>query len=524
MKIAAYCRVSTDKDEQLDSLAHQKEFFIAYAQKYGHELVRLYADEGITGTSLKRREEFGRLMRDARTGAFQALVVKDISRLARNTVDFLVSIRQLKAMGINTVFLTANMDTMGDSEFVLTLFSAMAQEESGNLSKRVKFGKRLNAEKGRVPLRIFGYDRIDNFTLAILPEEARIVRKIFSLYCDQGLGCRSISQTLNRDGDQTKYGGQWDPRGVRRILRNPIYCGHLINHKYEIEDYLTGKQIPLPKEEHFHHTRPQWAIVSADVYENAQQIMAQRRIQYDSGEPFPQGRYSGKHLFSTLIKCKHCGRSFTRKTYTYTNTRVYWHCVTNDQYTAQRCDNSVSLDEPELIRQLRQYILASIPDMDAFEADVIARVKHTLPEKKDLRKARTLLESKRKKLMAKQARYREMYANDLITLVQLKQKLTQIDSEVSATDAKVAEMKQTPEQTGAESFVQQCNVQIHRFLAMETWTNGDMRRILDHICVDRDGNIRVVLKKLEDITTSPIGGSSGGAGSHDPELQGQGSV
>ena len=167
MKIAAYCRVSTDKDEQIDSLVHQKEFFDEYARKNGHELVRLYADEGISGTSLKKRDEFMRLIRDAKIGRFEMVVVKDVSRLARNTVDFLQSIRTLKSFGVNTLFLTANMDSLGESEFVLTLFGAMAQEESANLSKRVKFGKKVNAKKGRVPQRIFGYDRVDNFTLAI---------------------------------------------------------------------------------------------------------------------------------------------------------------------------------------------------------------------------------------------------------------------------------------------------------------------------------------------------------------------
>ena len=110
MKIAAYCRVSTDKDEQIDSLNHQKEFFTEYAPKNGHELYRLYADEGITGTSLKKREEFKRLLQDAELGLFQMVVVKDISRFARNTVDALQSIRKLKSMGINTLFLTANME------------------------------------------------------------------------------------------------------------------------------------------------------------------------------------------------------------------------------------------------------------------------------------------------------------------------------------------------------------------------------------------------------------------------------
>ena len=147
LRIAAYCRVSTEKDEQLDSLGNQKEFFREYAEKNGYSLVRLYADEGISGTSLRKREAFKALLRDAEEGAFDMVVAKDVSRFARNTVDFLQSIRTLKSLGINTLFLTANMETLGESEFVLTLYSALAQEESINLSRRVKFGKKLNAKK-----------------------------------------------------------------------------------------------------------------------------------------------------------------------------------------------------------------------------------------------------------------------------------------------------------------------------------------------------------------------------------------
>ena len=369
-------------------------------------MFRLYADEGISGTSLKRRDAFNRLMWDARCGLFQAVVVKDISRLARNTVDFLVSIRELKSMGINTIFLTANMDSMGDSEFILTLFSAMAQEESSNLSKRVKFGKKINAEKGRVPQRLFGYDRIDNFTLAINPEEARIVRKIFSLYNEQGLGCRTISQTLNRDGNKTKCGNDWNARGVRRVLVNPIYRGILVNHKYQIEDFLTGKQINIPKEEHFCHPRPEWVIVSPEVFQKAQEIMESRRIKYNSGEPFRDARYSGKHIFSTLIKCEHCGRSFTRKTYTYVNTRVYWHCVTNDQYTVEHCDNCISLNEPDLIRELRQYVSSLIRNRDAFITGVLASLDDKLPKSEDPEHTRRDMESKRKNSLPKRSAIR----------------------------------------------------------------------------------------------------------------------
>lgn len=495
MRIAAYCRVSTDKDEQLDSLNHQKEFFVEYAKRSDHELVRLYADEGISGTSLKKREEFKRLLRDAELGLFDMVVVKDISRFARNTVDALQSIRKLKSMGICTLFLTANMDSMGDSEFILTLFSAMAQEESSNLSKRVKWGKKINAEKGRVPQRIFGYDRIDNFTLEINPTEAGIVRKIFSLYNDQGLGCRTISATLNRDRDKTKLGSDWNARGVRRVLVNPIYCGILVNHKYEIEDYLTGRQIRLPEEEQFCHSRPALAIVTPEAFRKTQEIMASRRTQYDSGEPFMAGRYSAKHTFSTLIKCAHCGRSFTRKSYTYANTRVYWRCVTNDQYTAEKCDNRTCLDEPELLKRLREYFASLIEDRDAFVADILTSLDKRLPASQNPEQAKREIEAKRKKLLSKKSRYQEMYASDILSLAELKEKITGITEELNALDRALARL--APGKKAVET-VQRYTGEIQRFLELETVTNMDMRRILDHISVDREGRVRVVLRKFDD--------------------------
>lgn len=159
MNIAAYCRVSTDKEDQLNSLEAQIEFFSEYTKRTGDNLVRLYADEGISGTKIKNRKEFLRMMADAEHGLFDMVVVKDISRFARNTVDLLQNVRKLKALGIETQFLTANMTSMGNSEFVLTIFGALAQEESANTSKRVKFGKKMNAEKAVSPTLSMGMIR-----------------------------------------------------------------------------------------------------------------------------------------------------------------------------------------------------------------------------------------------------------------------------------------------------------------------------------------------------------------------------
>ena len=500
MRIAAYCRVSTDREEQKDSLAHQKEFFLEYARKNGYDLFRLYADEGISGTSLKKRIEFQRLMQDAQMGLFEMVVVKDISRVARNTVDFLQSIRILKSNGINVVFITANMTSLGDSEFILTIFGAMAQEESGNLSKRVKWGKKINAKKGRVPQRIFGYDRIDNFTLQVNPVEANVVRRIFYLYLNEGMGCRGISLALNADDAKTKFGCEWNPRGVRRILTNPIYCGHYINNKYEIEDFLTGHQVRIPAEQNYHHDRPDWAIVTVDEFMRTQAQIEERRRKYQtfSGHT-TDARYSTRHLFSTLIKCEHCGKSFCRRKYTYVNTREYWICSTNSQYTAEQCDNLVKIEEAELFAELQTYLSSLVRDKDRFVQGILSEVNKHRSDVQDEAKGEDI-EKKRKRLLAKKSRYQEMYANDVMTMAELKEKTAQITGELAVLDDHLKRLEQSiAVQPDSENLVKLYIKEIERFLKLETATNLDLRRIIDYISVNRDGTVQIILKKLNEM-------------------------
>lgn len=497
MKIAAYCRVSTDKEEQLDSLAHQKDFFAAFASKNGHQLVAVYADEGISGTSLKKRTEFQRLMHDAGEGRFEMVVVKDISRFARNTVDFLQSIRTLKALGINTLFLTANMESLGESEFILTVFGALAQEESVNLSKRVKFGKKINAQKGRVPTRIFGYDRLDNFTLAINEKEAEVVRKIYRLYLDEGLGCRAISLALNRLEYKTKFDGEWNPRGVRRVLTNPIYCGDLVNNKYEIKDCLNGRQVRIPPDQQLHHARPEWGIVSPEDFRRVQSALKERRQQYHSDKPSQGGRYSDKHVFSTLIRCAQCGRSFTRKHYTYANTRVYWKCPTNDQLTAEHCDNRVTVTEEVLLEEIRRYFVSVVPNKEDFVRDIIHQVEKDM-KTGEKRNGNTELQKRLKRLKTRQEKYRELYADEMLSMEELKEKTATITKEIEHLNAQLAQMNTNETRS---SRIQTYRYEIEKFLSLENLTNGDLRKIIHRIVVNRDGEIHIYLRSFADFTT-----------------------
>jgi len=496
MRIAAYCRVSTDAEEQLDSLKNQKEFFTQYAQNNHHTLVRLYADEGISGTSLKRRTEFQRLMSDAALGLFEMVVVKDISRFARNTVDFLQSIRSLKAMGINTIFLTANMNSLGDSEFILTIFGAMAQEESANLSKRVKFGKKITAQRGRVPHHVYGYDHIDNYTLAINPTESDIVKEIFRLYVEEGCGCRRIALKLNAMGACTKFGYDWNTTGIKRILKNSIYCGKYMNHKYEIEDYLTGKQVRIPEDQQFHHDKPEWAIVSKETFEEAQKILAQRQKQYENDQPFKKGRYSNRHVFSTLIKCGCCGASYCRKHYSYVKTRVYWKCTVNDQQTSHICSNTVKVEEDELLAAIRDYLSKLIEDKQIFIKSILDGIQANVREQRHTTDRKDL-EAAKRRLLKKREKYQDMYANDVISITELKSKMRDIDRELATVEEQMVNIMEADAiERRAEDMAKAYLMDIEAFLQLENVTNMDMRRVIDHITVNPTGKVEICIKNI----------------------------
>ncbi|MDO5399301.1 MAG: recombinase family protein, partial [bacterium] len=361
-RMAAYCRVSTEKEEQLSSLENQKEFFEQYAKKTGDKLVRLYADEGISGKSMKKRDAFMQMLADAEKGEFDYVAVKDISRFARNTSDFLYGIRTLRSYGVDVRFLSSNQTVIGESEFVLTIFAALAQEESANLSKRVIFGKRQNAKKGRVPNIVYGYDKIDTYTLAVNPEESAVVKIIFKWYIE-GDGSRRIAIKLNEMGIPTKKNTKWIPQTIRRILQNPVYAGQLVNNKSETKDFLNGTRKALPQEEWYVHERPELQLVSREDFELVQKKIIERQEQYKNDNP--GHRYSNRHIFSNLIKCSECGKGFTAKVYRWKNSYVRYRCAAHNNGNAQ-CKNSVTIDEQELLEEVKKYLISIIEDKKTF--------------------------------------------------------------------------------------------------------------------------------------------------------------
>lgn len=276
MRLAAYCRVSTDKAEQKLSLENQQSFYREFARENNFRLVRIYSDEGISGKQMKNRQGFMQMISDGERGEFDLLAVKDVSRFARNTCDFLSGIRRLKAMGIDVRFLSSNSSILTDSEFILTIYAALAQQESENLSKRVIFGKTENARKGRVPNLIYGYDKLNTFTLIVNKNEGNNICKVFNLYTNEMLSCGAIAEVFNQANIKTKLGGRWTQKSISRIIKNPIYTGRLINHKSTTADFLSGTRKNLPESEWFFHERPELKIVSDEIFSLANEILQSR--------------------------------------------------------------------------------------------------------------------------------------------------------------------------------------------------------------------------------------------------------
>lgn len=493
MNIAAYCRVSTEKEDQLNSLESQKKFFADYTAKTGDNLVRLYADEGISGTKIKNRKEFLKMMSDAELHLFDMVVVKDISRFARNTVDLLQNIRKLKALGIETQFLTANMTSMGNSEFVLTIFGALAQEESANTSKRVKFGKKINAEKGKVPNLVFGYDKIpgDYFNLAINEQEALVIKQIYDLYINYGCGAAKIANVLNENGAKTKRNCRWSQNAVCRILTNELYTGKVINGKEEVEDFLTGKRAERDETEWIVTEKPELKIIEPELYEQVRQIMSERNKRFKTDNV----KQSNKHLFSTLIKCKECGWSFRRSVRKYKNTYIKWVCSGHNGKGADSCPNAVTVDENELIEVLQNYfaeLLANRKNVVKYVVDEFRRVYKAKDENISYEKE---LKTKIAKLENTRQKYIDLYTDDIITRAEMNEKiggskkeLERLQNELKAVSYHLTKEEQL------EDILNNTFKEIADITDVRNMTNAQLKKIIQKIEVDKDGNVDIYLR------------------------------
>ena len=343
LRVAAYCRVSTDSDEQATSYETQVTHYTEYITGNPEwSFAGVYADDGISGTNTKKREEFNRMIADCMDGKIDMVITKSISRFARNTLDCLKYIRQLKERNIPVFFEKENINTLdAKGEVLLTIMASLAQQESQSLSQNVKLGLQFRYQRGEVQVnhsRFLGYTKDENGRLVIDPEQAEVVRRIFREYLD-GYSTDKIAAGLERDGILTGAGNpRWHTSMIAKILRNEKYMGDALLQKTYTVDYLSKKRIKnngiMPQ---YYVENDHEAIIPKDIFMRVQDELVRRRLVKVS----PNGRkhgFSSNHVFSQMIVCGECGELFRRVHWNNHGCRsIVWRCLSRLQSTGVVC-------------------------------------------------------------------------------------------------------------------------------------------------------------------------------------------
>ena len=362
LRVAAYCRVSTEEEEQQSSYEAQCTYYTDKIMTNPEwTMAGIFADEGITGTSTKRREDFNRMIRKCRQKKIDLILTKSISRFARNTLDSLKYIRALKELGIGIIFEKENINTLEmDTELIITFMSAFAQSESESISANVRWGKRQAMKEGKASVnfrKLYGYYLDGEGNPRVDSDRAEVIRSIYNRYL-QGASLRMIQQDMEAGGIPNPAGGKkWGVEQIRNILSNEKYCGDVLMQKTFIQDCISKKvvkntgQLPMYLIQNNHP-----AIVSREVYRAVQSEKARRTASASpSTKTSPTGRtcYASKFALSERLVCGECGTLYRRCTWKRNGkTRIVWRCVSRLDYGTKYCHQSPTMDEEPLQRAI----------------------------------------------------------------------------------------------------------------------------------------------------------------------------
>ena len=365
LRVAAYCRVSTKEEDQANSYEVQKEYYTdKIMSNSAWTMAGIFADKGITGTSVKKREDFMRMIRHCRQRKIDVVLTKSVSRFARNTVDCLYYTRALKELGIAVIFEKENINSLEeDSELRITLSGAFAQSESESISANVTWGKRRAMESGKATIQykyLYGYRRGADDKPEIIPEEAEVVRWIYERYL-AGASTRMLRDELHEQGViYSEKSPQWTLPHIKSILRNEKYCGDVLMQKTFQQDVINRKvikntgQLPMYLIENHHE-----GIVSREKYNAVQAEMARRKAAKSPSKRASTGlaAYTSRYALSDRLFCGECGTAYRRVVWTqHGEKRAVWRCSSRLDYGKKYCKESPTLDEAPL----QQAVLAAI--------------------------------------------------------------------------------------------------------------------------------------------------------------------
>lgn len=473
LRAAAYCRVSTDKEDQRNSLEAQRRFFEGYLQdRPGWTLRGIFADEGLSGTSVVHRPQFAALLALARAGELDVILTKEVSRFARNTVDTLRITRELKAQGVGVLFLNDGIDTREeDGEFRLTIMASVAQEESRKISQRTRWGQAQAMKRGVV----FGNDSLYGYTLrggklTVRPEQAAVVRRMFRSCLEEGKGTHVIARELNQAGVTPPQGGAggWSSASVLRILRNEKYTGDLLQQKYRTVDHLTHRKVPNDGTEpqlllRDHHE----AIVDRATFQGVQRELDRRRTMEEEGR-----RFSSRYWYSGKVRCGLCGKGFTVKTTRRGPDQVYRRLVCRGSLSGGGCP--MSGINAQWVELAARWVLARLPlSEERIRAGVLEELPAAPAEGEDLEGAIGRLDARR-------ARALEAYLEGLLSKEEWKVQQSRWEKERATLEGRMA-LRARERGLSQEKRFQQVEEVVARELAGGTWV---LEEVIETIAVE----------------------------------------
>lgn len=411
LRVAAYCRVSTDDEDQIKSYNSMVKYYTDLIQNNKQWVYAgVYADKAITGTKVDKREDFQRLIQDCMDGKIDMVIAKSLPRFARNTLDTLKYVRMLRERGIAVYFEVEKINTMKDGEFLMTILSSVAQQEVENTSAYVKKGLKMKMKRGELVgfQGCLGYDYdIETKSLSINEEGAKVVRYIFDRYV-AGAGSTMIARELNEQGIMTIKGNPWSTSSVMGIINNEKYKGDILLGKTFTVDPISKRRLEnLGEEDRFYIKDHHEPIISEETFERAQEIRSRRNGNRKSATPGKREKFSRQYAFSCMLECGFCGGSLSRRRWHSSSKykKTIWQCVTSTKKGKRYCPDSKGIPE-QVIEEafIESYRMLCADNKDVLD-EFISRVEKTLSEDsiKDkvtkLQKSADNLQAKRKKLL-----------------------------------------------------------------------------------------------------------------------------
>ena len=502
LRVAAYARVSTDKDDQTNSLENQKTYFKNYILDHEDwQLAEVYYDEGISGTQTKKRQGFRHMIEDAENKEIDLIVTKEVSRFARNTVDTLSYTRKLKDFGVGVIFTLDNIDTRdSDGEFRLTIMASIAQEESRKISERVKWGQKRQMEKGVVFGRdLLGYT-VHHGVLEINQEEAPIIKAIFHMYTNEGKGTHVIARELSENGMRPKRVHQWSNTVILKILQNEKYVGDLCQKKTFTPNYLTHtKKYNHGEEDTVYLKDHHEAIIDRDLWERTQNELERRSPSADQ-----KSKHSNRYWCSGKLFCAECGNRFVSRTKRLKNGEQYkaWRCHATAAHGTLKEDadgNSIGCNNNSIndkaLQACMSYCISLIQsEKDSLREEILSEI--ALVQKNTVKKTDTKrIKKKIEQLEIKKRKAIDLMLDELISKEDLQAQTDWYNTEIKKLNLQLSDsLHEAKEESRQKNKLEKYIAALDNIMSADSNNELLYKEVLDHIDIHKDNILTIWLK------------------------------